>query len=143
MLTEVICETVNGMPTMTLFLQALMANMARAFEHRTICPPGRSRNRCITSSRSNQVSVSAMCVRMYCTFHVKRRALADGLSSQHETAPFANGIFGVNVDLETILLQNIDIFHSEHLIGSCQLQGARPGGRMSVPVISEARASPT
>ncbi len=38
-LTEVICESINGMPTMTLFLQALMANMARAFEHRTIWPP--------------------------------------------------------------------------------------------------------
>jgi hypothetical protein len=41
-LTKVICCLFKGIPTMTLFLQALMANIARAFEHLTICPTGRS-----------------------------------------------------------------------------------------------------
>jgi hypothetical protein len=52
-LTAVILCKFNGVPTMTLFLQALIANIARALEHRTICPPGRSRIKWMTSSKSD------------------------------------------------------------------------------------------
>src|SRR5258708_21865043 len=51
-LTVVIWWWVSGIPTITLFLQALIANMERAFEHRTISPLGRSRIKWMISSKS-------------------------------------------------------------------------------------------
>ena len=51
-LTDVICRLFNAVPIMMLFLHARIANIARALEHRTICPAGRSCIRWRSSSRS-------------------------------------------------------------------------------------------
>lgn len=86
-LTEVIWLLFKGLPTITLLRQALIANIARALEHLTICPAGRSCIRCSSSSRSAGITLvnGAQVTRnTRRTFHVKRRALADGLGNKVE-----------------------------------------------------------
>jgi hypothetical protein len=57
-LTDVICALLSGIPTITLFRHARIANIALALEHRTICPAGLSCKRLIISSRSMEFVVS-------------------------------------------------------------------------------------
>lgn len=69
-LTDVIWFLVKGVPTITLFRHALIANIALAFEHRTIWPKGRSCIKCSNSSRSTNERSSKFRTGTYTLTHL-------------------------------------------------------------------------
>lgn len=122
---------------MTLRRQARIANMARAFEQRTIVPLGRSCRRWRSSSRSGTWFGEYRREIGYTgggcgTFDVEYRVFGHGLRDQLQSHPHTRALVVVLgskgrsffdlVEFEPIPFQHVHVFDCEHLVGGGQLQ---------------------